>query len=133
MTAPQPSVTVIKSSTELADKRLTLQGQDVMTIRWSITYLEGYLCIKKVILEVFSYALSSGPRWDGSLPIGYALTRQCCLCKYTILKNETNLYKMTKGITESAVMGKRLPAGTNLIVTCQRVFRGIWIVWWRLQ
>lgn len=48
-----------------------------MAIRWSITYLEGYLCIKEAILEGFSYALSSGAIWDGSLPIGYALTGQC--------------------------------------------------------
>lgn len=84
--APQPSVTVIKSSTELAYKRLTqlrLQGHEVMAIRWSITYLKGYLSIKKVILEVFSYAFSSGARGDGSLPIGYALTGQGCLCKFT--------------------------------------------------
>lgn len=37
---------------------------------------------------------------------------------------------MTKGMTEGAVMGKRFPAGTYLIVVCKRVFRGIWVVCW---
>lgn len=55
------------------------------------------------------------------------------LPSYTNLKKKTNLYNMTKGMTEGAVMRKRLPAGTYLIVMCKRVFRGIWVVWWRLQ